>query len=50
VWIDHTLALRSQITRDKGSECKDTTVTEAKLAIAKPPPDPDARITLRRRK
>jgi hemoglobin len=24
-WIDHTQSLRSQITRDKGSECKDTT-------------------------
>ena len=23
-WIDHTQALREQITRDKGSECKDT--------------------------
>ena len=23
-WIDHTQALRDQITRDKGSECKDT--------------------------
>jgi len=24
-WIEHTQALRTQITRDKGSECKDTT-------------------------
>jgi hemoglobin len=23
-WIEHTLSLRAQITRDKGSECKDT--------------------------
>ncbi len=23
-WIDHTQALRAQVTRDKGSECKDT--------------------------
>ena len=23
-WLDHQLALRSQITRDQGSECKDT--------------------------
>lgn len=50
VWIDHTLALRAQITRDKGSECKDTSVTEAKLAIAKPAADPEARIKLGRRK
>ncbi|HEU0029718.1 MAG TPA: group 1 truncated hemoglobin [Kofleriaceae bacterium] len=27
-WIDHTLALRGQITRDKGSECKDTSNAE----------------------
>jgi hemoglobin len=46
VWIDHTLALRDQITRDKGSECKDTSV------VAPPPaaPDPDARVKLGRRK
>ena len=25
-WIDHTLALRPQITKDKGSECKETSV------------------------
>jgi len=24
-WIDHTQSLRAQVTRDKGSECKDTT-------------------------
>jgi hemoglobin len=48
-WIDHTLALRAQITTDKGSECKDTSVTEAKLAIAKPAVNPDARIKLGRR-
>jgi hemoglobin len=48
-WIDHTLSLRAQITRDAGSECKDTTVTEAKLAIAVPPPDPDAKIKLGRK-
>lgn len=48
VWIDHTLALRSQITADKGSECKDTSVTEAALA-ARPAPDPEARVKLGRR-
>jgi hemoglobin len=48
-WIDHTLALRAQITTDKGSECKDTTVTEAKLSIAKPVPSPDAKIQLGRK-
>jgi hemoglobin len=34
VWIDHTQALREQITRDKGSECKDTGEARPKLAIA----------------
>ena len=49
VWIDHTLALRSQITSDKGSECKDTSVTEATAANARPAANPDARIKLGRR-
>ncbi len=48
-WVEHTLLLRSQITRDQGSECKDTTVTAPKLAIADPGPSPDARIKLGRR-
>jgi hemoglobin len=48
VWIDHTLALRAQITSDKGSECKDTSVTEAGLA-PRPGPAPDARVKLGRR-
>jgi truncated hemoglobin YjbI len=48
VWIDHTLSLRALITSDAGSECKDTTVTEAKLAPV-PPPDPDAKIKLGRK-
>jgi hemoglobin len=44
-WIDHTQALRAQITRDKGSECKDT--SSAVLAVA--PPDPDKPVKLKRR-
>jgi hemoglobin len=39
VWIDHTQALREQITRDKGSECKDTGEARPKLAIAMAKPD-----------
>jgi hemoglobin len=46
VWIDHTLALRDQITSDKGSECKDTSVVASEPA----PANPDARIKLGRRK
>ena len=47
VWIDHTLALRAQITPDKGSECKDTAVGAApRLVVASPPPPQDARIKL----
>jgi hemoglobin len=52
VWIEHTLALRAQITSDKGSECKDTTVdpaaAEANLT-SRPAASPDARIKLGRR-
>lgn len=47
-WIDHTNALRAQITRDKGSECKDTGEDRPKLAIAKPD-DPNKPIKLGRR-
>jgi len=47
VWIEHSQALRSQITTDKGSECKDTSA--AKLAVAQPAQDPDTRIKLGRR-
>jgi len=32
-WIDHQLALRGQITRDQGSECKDTGAAGPKLAV-----------------
>lgn len=42
VWIEHTNALRSQITRDQGSECKDTSSAE----LPRPPPDPDRTIKL----
>ena len=48
VWIDHTNALREQITRDKGSECKDTGETRPKLAIAAEK-NPDAPIKLGRK-
>ncbi|MCW5806355.1 MAG: group 1 truncated hemoglobin [Deltaproteobacteria bacterium] len=46
-WIDHSLALRAQVTRDRGSECGDS--PSAGLAIAVPPANPDAPIRLRRR-
>jgi hemoglobin len=47
VWIEHTLALRPQITHDRGSECEDP---PAKLSIAQPdPPAPGAVIRLGRR-
>ena len=49
VWIDHTLALRAQITTDKGSECKDTSVTEASLAARPAAAPPDAPVKLGRR-
>ena len=42
VWIDHTLALRAQITTDKGSECKDTSV----IANEPTPAHEEARIKL----
>ncbi|MDQ3336253.1 MAG: hypothetical protein M4D80_13880 [Myxococcota bacterium] len=47
VWIDHTLALRDQITRDKGSECKDT--GEAGKLVVPVVKDPDAPIKLGRK-
>jgi hemoglobin len=47
-WIDHQLALRSQITRDRGSECDDTAAAAPKLAIAVPT-HPDRPIKLGRR-
>ena len=45
-WMDHSYALRPQITRDKGSECADTSV---KLPVAVPAKDPDAPIKLGRK-
>ena len=45
-WIDHQLALRSQITRDRGSDCDDTAAARPRLAIA---PDPDRPIKLGRK-
>jgi hemoglobin len=52
-WIDHTLALRPQVTRDQGSECKDTSavgVDGPRPVVALPDRDPNARIKLGRRK
>jgi hemoglobin len=45
-WIDHTLSLRDQITRDRGSECADPGPA---LRIAPPEPDPDKPVKLGRR-
>ena len=45
-WLDHSLALRPQITADKGSECKNTSVVVGPAT----PPDPDTRVKLGRRK
>jgi len=46
VWIEHTLALRPQITHDRGSECE---TPPPKLAIAQDAPAPEAPIKLGRR-
>jgi len=46
-WIDHTLALRPQITPDRGSECATTGATKSEPAT---PPDPEAPVRLGRRK
>jgi hemoglobin len=49
-WIDHTQALRGQITRDRGSECATTTEAAGKpLALARPAQDPDKPVKLGRR-
>jgi hemoglobin len=47
-WLDHQLALRDQITRDRGSECKDTAAAGPRLAVVGTP-DPDRPIKLGRR-
>lgn len=44
-WVDHSLALRPQITSDKGSECE----TTSKLPLAGPDKDPDAPVKLGRK-
>lgn len=49
VWVEHTNALRAQITRDQGSECKDTSSASPGLRIAPPEPDPDRKIKLGRK-
>ena len=45
VWIDHTLALRSQVTHDRGSECDDTAAVEPTAR----PSEPDRPVKLGRR-
>jgi len=45
-WIDHQLALRAQITPDKGSECKDTSVDMKGEVTGS---DPDRPVKLGRR-
>ncbi len=47
-WIDHQLALRSQITRDRGSECDDTAAARPRLAVVATA-DPDRPIKLGRK-
>ena len=49
VWIDHTQLLRHTVTRDTGSECKDTNEGRPKLDLAAPAPSPDALVKLKRR-
>jgi len=50
-WIDHTLALRPQITPDRGSECKDSEAA-TRIQAAGPPPaaDPDRLVGLGKRR
>ena len=47
-WIDHQLALRDQITRDRGSECDDSRAAAPRLAVVAPG-DPDRPIKLGRK-
>ena len=44
VWLEHSYALRAQITSDKGSECKDTSVV-----VSEPVSDPDRPVKLGRK-
>ena len=46
-WLDHALSLRSQITRDKGSECE--TTVEGNRTPDRPQPDPERPIRLGRK-
>jgi hemoglobin len=48
VWLEHSLALRPQITPDRGSECKDTSAV--KLGAPNTPPQPEAPVKVGRRK
>lgn len=52
VWIDHAFALRAQITPDRGSECKDTTVgpMSGDDPLARGAADPEAPVRLGRRR
>jgi hemoglobin len=47
-WIDHQLALRDQITRDRGSECDDSRAATPRLAVVALG-DPDRPIKLGRK-
>lgn len=47
-WLDHTEALRAQVTRDRGSECAETKELSPKLSIAQPE-NPDKPIKLGRK-
>ena len=48
-WIEHHQSLRSQVTRDRGSECGETISAGPKLAVVAPAPAPDRPIKLGRR-
>jgi truncated hemoglobin YjbI len=50
-WIEHHQSLRSQVTRERGSECGETISTGPKLAVVAPEPAiaPDRPIKLGRR-
>ena len=50
VWLDHTLALRPQITPDKGSECKDSEAAGRVQEAAPVAPVPERIIGLGRKR